>query len=109
MPASLQLRLRVNEWTNRDSVQVWWDGVELEPPQIDYCRLEDSSPPGGAFQPLPRWREIAEVSSAVWLSWNFSESGVSAGEHAVRLAVQERNPQVAAGLTLTDVEFVVRY
>ena len=109
MPASLQLRLRVNEWTNRDSVQVWWDGVELEPPQIDYCRLEDPSPPGGAFQPLPRWRDLAEVSSAVWLSWNFSESGVSAGEHAVRLAVQERNPQVAAGLTLTDVEFVVRY
>lgn len=109
MPASLQLRLRVNEWTNRDSVQVWWDGVELEPPQIDYCRLENPSPPGGAFQPLPRWREIAEVSSAVWLSWNFSESPVSAGEHVVRLAVQERNPQVAAGLTLTDVEFVVRY
>ena len=109
MPASLYLRLRVNEWTNRDSVQVWWDGVELGPPQIDYCRLEDPSPPGGAFQPLPRWRDIAEVSSAVWLSWNFSESRVSAGEHAVRLAVQERNPQVAAALTLTDVEFVVRY
>ena len=46
-PALVQLRLRLNEWTNRDAVQVWWDGEELEPPQIDYCRLDNSSPAGG--------------------------------------------------------------
>ena len=76
---------------------------------IDYCRLENPSPPGGAFQPIPRWRDISEVSSAVWLSWDFTESGLSPGAHAVGVALRERNPQIAAALTLTDVEFVVRY
>jgi len=108
-PTLVQLRLRVNEWTNRDAVQVWWDKEELEAPQIDYCRLDASSPPGGAFLPLPRWRDIAEVSSAVWLSWDFSEAKISAGAHTVRIAVQERNPQVKVALILTDVELVVRY
>ena len=108
-PPALQLRLRVTEWTDRDALRVWWDGDELEAPRIDYCRLESPSPPGGAFQPLPRWREIAEGSSAVWLSWDFSERDVPAGEHMVRVVVEERNPQVASSLTLTDVELVVRY
>ena len=87
----------------------WWDGERLGEPVIDYCRLENPSPPGGAFQPIPRWRDISEVSSAVWLSWDFTESGLSPGAHAVRVALRERNPRSAAALTLTDVEFVVRY
>jgi hypothetical protein len=49
------------------------------------------------------------VSSAVWLSWDFTESGLSPGAHAVRVALRERNPRIAAALILTDVEFVVRY
>lgn len=108
-PASLQLRLRVMEWTDRDAVRVWWDGIELEAPRIDYCRLDNPTPPGGAFQPLPRWREIADGSTAVWLRWDFSERGVTAGEHTVRVVVRERNPQVATPLTLTDVELEVRF
>jgi hypothetical protein len=48
-PTLVQLRLRVNEWTNKDAVRVEWDGEELEAPQIDYCRLDQDSPPGGAF------------------------------------------------------------
>jgi hypothetical protein len=108
-PTLVQLRLRINEWTHGDAVRVWWDGQALDSPEIDYCRLSNPTPPGGAFQPLPHWRDIAEVSSAVWLSWDLSEAVLSTGEHAVRIAVQERNPQVGVALTLTDVELVVRY
>ena len=108
-PTVLQLRLRLNEWVEGDTVLTWWDGERLGEPVIDYCKLENPSPPGGAFQPLPRWRDISEVSSAVWLSWDFTESGLSPGAHAVRVALRERNSRIAAALTLTDVEFVVRY
>ena len=108
-PTVLQLRLRLNEWVEGDTVLTWWDGERLGEPVIDYCRLENPSPPGGAFQPIPRWRDISEVSSAVWLSWDFTESGLSPGAHAVRVALRERNPRIAAALTLTDVEFVGRY
>jgi hypothetical protein len=108
-PTVVQLRLRINEWTHGDAVRVWWDGEALESPEIDYCRLGNPTPPGGAFQPLPHWQDIAEVSSAVWLSWDLSEAVLSTGEHAVRIAVQERNPQVGVALALTDVELVVRY
>ena len=108
-PQRVQLRLRINEWTDRDTVRVWWDGEALVAPEIAYCRLSDPAPPGGAFQPLPQWRDIADVSSAVWLCWDLGKTGMAMGEHAVRIAVQERNPQVAAALTLTDVELVVRY
>ena len=85
------------------------DGEPLGPPEIGYCRLENPSPPGGAFPSLPRWRDIADGSTAVWLSWDLTESGVSPGEHGVRVDLQERHPQVASTLTLTDVELVVRY
>ena len=108
-PSLVQLRLRVNEWSNGDALAVQWDGEDLEPPQIDYCKLDSSSPPGGAFLPIPQWREIGEVSTAVWLSWNFTDSAVSPGEHSVRVAVRDRNPKVGAALNLTDVELVVRY
>jgi hypothetical protein len=108
-PASLQLRLRIAEWTDRDAVRVRWDGDELEPPQISYCRLENPSPPGGAFPSPPRWREISEVSSAVWLTRDLDEGRVSAGDHALRVDVDERNPKVGVPLSLTDVELVVRY
>ena len=108
-PDVLQLRLRLNEWVKGDVVQTWWDGEKLGPPEMAYCRLDDPSPPGGAFQPLPRWRDLAEVSSAVWLTWDLSAAAVPPGEHAVRVDLHERHPQVASSLTLTDVELVVRY
>ncbi|MBD03378.1 MAG: hypothetical protein CME24_03410 [Gemmatimonadetes bacterium] len=108
-PALLQLRLRVNEWSNGDAVQVTWDAEPLTPPMIDHCRLDNPSPPGGAFLPPPRWRDIGEQSSAVWLSWDLTDSKVTPGEHEVGIAVQDRNPLVGAALILTDVELVVRY
>ncbi len=108
-PTLVQLRIRIDEWTNKDAVQVWWDGELLEPLQIDYCRLDSSTPPGGAFLPSPQWRTIGEVSTAVWLRWDLTDSGVSPGEHTIRVAVQDRNPRVASPLKLTDVELVVRY
>ena len=108
-PTVLQLRLRLDQWLKEDLVQVWWDGNLLGQPEIGYCQLENSAPPGGAFQPPPRWRTISDVSSAVWLSWDFTDSTITPGKHIVRIALLERNPQIVAPLTLTDVEFVVRY
>jgi hypothetical protein len=108
-PAVLQLRLRLNEFVCSDVVQTWWDGEQLGPPQVTYCRLDSPSPPGGAFQPAPQWREIGDVSSAVWHCWDFDAAAVSPGEHAVRVDLQERHPQIASSITLTDVELVVRY
>jgi hypothetical protein len=108
-PATLRLRLRLNEWTKEDVVRVRWDEVQLEPPQINYCRLDNPTPPGGAFQPPPRWRDISDVSSAVWLSWDLTNLGVTSGAHAVQIALCDRHPQIAASLMLTDVELVVHY
>ena len=45
----------------------------------------------------------------MWLTWDLAAAAVSPGEHAVRVDLQERNPQVASSLTLTDAELVVRY
>ncbi|MBT4612545.1 MAG: hypothetical protein HOC05_21045, partial [Gemmatimonadetes bacterium] len=72
-------------------------------------RLENPTPPGGAFQPQPRWREISDVSSAAWLTWDLTESGVTCGKHTVHVALQKRHPQITTALVLTDVELVVRY
>ncbi len=108
-PTTLHLRLRLNQWVKEDRIEVQWDGETLAAPEISYCRLEDPAPPGGAFQPPPRWRELSDQSSAVWLSWNFTGSAIASGEHAVRVALRERNPQIAVPLTLTDLEFVLRY
>ena len=108
-PSSLLLRLRLNEWLPGDSVQVWWSEKELPAPEIEYCRLENPNPPGGAFQPPPRWRAIADWSTAVWLSWKLEAGQVVTGKQTVRVAVKERNAQVDAPMILTDAELVVRY
>lgn len=108
-PTTLQLRLRLNESLPEDIVHVWWDREQLGTAQRANCRLENPSPPGGAFQPLPRWREISDVSSAAWLSWDLTRSGVDVGRHAVRIVLVKRHPQITASLVLTDVELVVRY
>ena len=107
-PTQLQLRLRLNEWVD-DEVQVWWDGEALTAATVTYCRLDNANPPGGAFQPIPRWRELADVSSAVWLSWDFDPTAISEGEHSIRVVLEQRNKSLGVPLTLTDVELVVRY
>ena len=108
-PSALTLRLRLNEWLDGDAVQVWWADGELPAPAISYCRLENPNPPGGAFAPPPRWRTIADWSSAVWLSWDLRAAQVASGKQSVRVALLERNAQVDAPLQLTDVELVVQY
>ena len=108
-PASIHLRLRFGEWVKGDVVHVWFDDEQLAPPETTYCRLDDASPPGGAFQPLPRWRDISDVTSAVWFTWDLTTAAVSGGRHRVRTVLVERHPQVASPLVLTDAELVVRY
>ncbi len=108
-PAALQLRLRLNQFADGDLVDISLDGQLLRSPTADPCRLENPSPPGGAFQPSPQWRQISEVSSAVWLCYDLTSTSIAGGEHAVRVVLQKRHPQITAPLILTDVEFVVRY
>ena len=62
-----------------------------------------------AFAPPPRWRAIADWSSAVWLRWDLQAAQVTSGKQSVRVALLERNAQVDAPLQLTDVELVVQY
>ena len=52
---------------------------------------------------------ISDVSGAVWLSKQLDPSEVSAGIHAVEVALVKRHPRLACDLVLTDVELVVRY
>jgi hypothetical protein len=107
--AALKLRMRINDWLDGDAVQVWWADAELPAPEIGYCRLDNPNPPGGAFQPPPRWRTIGDWSTAVWLCWDFDPSQVATGKQSVRVALRQRNAQVDAPLILTDVELVIRY
>lgn len=86
-----------------------WDGEVLDSEQVVPCRLENPSPPGGTFQPQPRWREISTVSSAAWLEWDLTSREIEPGRHEVHVVLIERHPQLLAPITLTDVELVVRY
>ncbi|MED5417038.1 MAG: hypothetical protein VYC64_18990 [Candidatus Latescibacterota bacterium] len=86
-----------------------WDGEVLDSEQVVPSRLENPSPPGGTFQPQPRWREISTVSSAAWLEWDLTSREIEPGRHGVHVVLIERHPQLLAPITLTDVELVVCY
>ena len=45
----------------------------------------------------------------VWLSWAMDAAKCAKGLHELAAVLVERHPQLAAVLTLTDVELVVRY
>ncbi len=95
-PASILLRLRLEQWVSGDDVAVLWDGSELSGHDIRYCHIDD---PAG----------ISDVSSAVWQTYVLAPSGVSFGRHTVKAILRNRHPQLACDLILTDVELVVRY
>ena len=53
-PSHLELRVRLDQWVVGDRVRVCLDGRELEAPEFRYCVMDNTNPPGGAFQPSAR-------------------------------------------------------
>ena len=105
----LELRVRLDQWVVGDKVCVFWDGRELKDPETRYCAMDNTNPPGGAFQPPPGIRRISDVSRAAWLCFPLRPSDVAQGRHTVNVGLVERHPQLACDIVLTDVELVVRY
>jgi len=95
-PKSVELRVRLDQWVRGDEVQVRWDGVELEEPEMRYCSISDPN-------------RIADVTGAVWVCFALEPEGVPPGNHQVEVALVRRHPQLACDLVLTDVELVVCY
>eukprot|EP01051_Picozoa_sp_SAG22_P000309 SAG22_NODE_7_length_40155_cov_25.241356_22_plen_142_part_00 len=98
---SLELRLRLTEWTPQDRLRLEWDAAPLAPPtQIN------SAAQGG-----PHFDGVGDATPMgdVWLVWAMRPEQVAAGVHVLAAGLLERHPRLAAVLTLTDVELVVRY
>jgi hypothetical protein len=94
-PCEVTLRLRLEQWTHLDSVEVRWDGQTLPVPP-----------------PPPRAGAIIEVDFVRWLEFPLGGSAgtdLSAGSHQVEVILLERNPQVTSPITLTDVEVLFDY
>ncbi|MBT6630365.1 MAG: hypothetical protein HOB49_25345 [Gemmatimonadetes bacterium] len=95
-PATLQLRLRFNEWVDGDKVTVQFNDDELSVPDITY---------GVVYEP----HSIGEVGPDVWYVFAMDPAQVALGTHRVKVILVERHPQVASDLVLTDVELAVTY
>lgn len=108
-PDHIELRVRLDHWVVGDRVRVCWDGREVESPEFSYCVMDNTNPPGGAFQPPPGIRRISDVSRAAWLCFPLRPSDITQGRHTVEVGLVERNPQIVCDLVLTDVEVVIRY
>jgi hypothetical protein len=96
IPARVELRVRLDQWVEGDDIQVWWDGVQMERPEIRYCRVDDP-------------HRIADVSSAAWLCFEMAPAKIVQGAHQVKAVLAERHPHVACDIVLTDVELVITY
>ena len=102
---TVTLRLRLEEWTPVDRVEVRWDGHRLVWPPL---------PP-----PALAAGTIIEVTHDQWLRFALDSraGGAGAGEvvdvgggvHRVEVILLERNPQVLSEITLTDVEVLFDY
>ena len=94
-PASIELRVRLEEWVRGDVVRLLWDGIEVENSQVSYSQV--------------RSEHGYDISNAVWLSKELSPESVCVGGHQVKVILTERNPRMACEIVLTDVELVIRY
>lgn len=95
-PERVALRVRLDQWVHGDVVRVWWNGTELEHPEIQYCTVHDP-------------HRISDVSSAAWLCFEMDPSEMENGPLEVKVALAERNPKLACDMVLTDVELVIIY
>ena len=95
-PATITLRLRLQDWVAGDEVRCCWDGEVLADPDIAYCH-------GGAPQP------ISDVSAAAWHSFALTADQAARGRHRLEVILLQRHPQLACDLILTDVEVLIRY
>ena len=98
----IDLRVRLEEWVKGDVVRVLWDGVDLEDLEARYdIENNNYANPFGA--------DVADVTSAVWLSAQLDPAEVSQGPHRVKVVLAERNPRVDCDIVLTDVELTISY
>ena len=100
-PCTVQLRLRLTEWTGLglDEIAVFWDGEALPTGQI-----VPGSNGGSGSGPVPLQHFNMAASTVVWHSWTLSPTQVISGKHRCEVALMKRNPQVASQITLTDCE-----
>ena len=103
VPKYLELRVRLDQWVEGDEVRLFWDGVERTDAKTRYdYNMETVS--GNPFE-----TPIHEIGSAAWLYSEMSVAEVSKGSHSVRVALENRHPQLTSDIELTDVELVINY
>jgi hypothetical protein len=95
-PRELLLRVRLDQWVKGDQVRVKWDGIELDNLEQQYCFVNDP-------------HRLSDTSATAWLCHSLDPMQVKPGPHTVEIILDQRHPQVACDLVLTDVELVVRY
>ena len=95
-PEKLELRVRVDQWVKGDSVTLCWDGDRIENPEVRYCMIHDH-------------HRIGAVSGAVWLCASLNPAEIDQGPHQVKVILNQRHPQLACDMVLTDVELVLMY
>jgi hypothetical protein len=95
LPDTIRLRLRIDEWTVDDAVEVTWNGDTLSDPNFEYADLNSSM--GYA------------MGTTVWQWYELSPDRVPTGDHKIKAILRHRNPHLIPDLILTDVELVIDY
>lgn len=97
--ATVQLRVRVTEWTPQDRVVFSWDEEMLGAPQSVVT----------AQQGAPHF-DGGVAMGDVWLRWSLEGARqCGAGWHTLGATVVVRHPRLRVPIGLTDVELVVSY
>jgi hypothetical protein len=97
---AVTLRLRLEQWTFVDRIEVWWDGHTLTTP----------APPAATAAV-----GTIMTSHVQWLRFVLSgqqqqqQLALDEGIHRVEIILHHRNPQVLSEILLTDVEVLFDY
>ncbi len=94
-PQSIQLRVRLDEWTSEDAVAVTLNEEPLTNPDFEYSGVNRSM----GFS----------MSPSVWQSYSLTTDQIPIGDHKIKAILRHRNPKLIPDLILTDVELVVDY
>lgn len=95
-PATLELRVHLQEWVLGDQVEIRWDGEPLSEGKVEYEAQRDIL-------------RIGDVAAAAWHRFPLDPNRITPGPHQIQVALLERHPQLACDIILSDVELVVRY
>ncbi|NKB71425.1 MAG: hypothetical protein GKR89_30500 [Candidatus Latescibacteria bacterium] len=101
-PASVELRLRLEDWVTGDKVRVLWDDSQINGLMPQYAHQNDP-------YANPLSSPVSEVAAAIWLVGQLDPALVTPGQHQVKVVLDRRNPLLGTDITLTDVELIIRY